>query len=226
MKFFLSFFFVGFLTIVSFGQSKSLSAFTSISTSGSVSVELIKGASPKAEYTILKGNEEDLIIEVNNGELFVKIKSKNKSWTGSGTKASVKVYYQTVNKIECSAGSSIAAYSEIDAASMEIGASSGANCQVKVKAKDLDVDASSGSKISISGTSKSAKYEASSGSKIDASANESETVNADVSSGANVTAYATKSITADASSGGSIKYKGNPETKNINTGMSGSVNSY
>lgn len=226
MKFLLSFLFVGFLTLACIGQSKSLSPFASIATSGSVSVELIKGSSPKAEYTIQKGNEEDLFIEVNNGELSVKIKSKNKKWNNSGTKASVKVYYQTLNKIECSAGSSLAAYTEIDGASMEIEASSGASCQVKINSKDLKVDASSGSRITISGVSKLASYDASSGARIDAAANESETVDADVSSGASVMAYATKKITADASSGGSVKYKGNPESKNINSGMSGSVNTF
>lgn len=226
MKFLLSFLFVGFISFLSIGQSKTLPAFTSISTSGSVSVELIKGMSPKAEYTILKGNEEDLFIEVNDGELSVKIKSKNRKWSGSGTKASVKVYYQTLNEIDCSAGSSIAAYSEIESPSMEIEASSGSSCQIKLNTKDLKVDASSGTTVTVSGTSKIASYDASSGAKINASANESETVNADVSSGANVNAFATKSINADASSGGSIKYKGNPERKNINAGMSGSINSY
>jgi uncharacterized ferredoxin-like protein len=226
MKFLLSFLLVGFISVLSIGQSKTLSAFTSIATSGSVSVELIKGSAPKAEYTILKGNEEDLFIEVKNGELSVKIKSKNKKWNNSGTKASVKIYYQSLTKIDCSAGSSISAYSEIDATSMEIEASSGSSCQIKINTKDLKVDASSGTSVTVSGTSKVAGYDASSGAKINAAANESEIVDADVSSGASISAHATKSITADASSGGSIKYKGNPERKNINAGMSGSVNTF
>ncbi len=226
MRFLFSILLVGFLSCMSIAQSKSLPAFTSVSTGGSVNVELIKGDSPKAEYTIQKGNVEDLFIEVKDGELTIKIKSKNKKWSGSGTKAMVKVYYMELSKIDCATGSSISSYSELDASSMEIEASSGANCQLKLTSKDLKVNASSGSKVSISGTSIKASYDASSGAKIDAAANESESVNVEASSGANVMVHASKKITADASSGGIIKYKGNPESKNINAGMSGSINSF
>lgn len=226
MRFLFSILLVVFLSCMSIAQSKSLPAFTSITTGGSVNVELIKGDSPKAEYTIQKGNVEDLFIEVRDGELTVKIKSQNKKWSGSGTKAMVKVYYQELSKIDCASGSSISSYSELDASSMEIDASSGANCQLILTIKNLKVNASSGSKVSISGTSKVASYDASSGARIDAAANESESVVVNASSGANVMVHATKKITADASSGGSIKYKGNPESKNINSGMSGSVNTF
>ncbi len=226
MKFLLSFMFTGFMSLVCFAQSKSLPFFTNVTTSGAVNVELIKGDEPRAEYTIQKGNQEDLIIEVKDGELSVKIKSNDKKWSGSGTKAIVKVYYQSISRIECSAGSSLSAYSEISAPSMVIEASSGANCQVKINSKDLKVNASSGARISISGTSKVANYEASSGSKIDASGNQSESVDAEASSGAKILAHATKAITADASSGGTIRYKGNPEDKNIKSAISGSVNSF
>lgn len=217
---------VGLFSCLSFAQSKLLPAFTSISTGGSVSVELIKGETPKAEYIIQKGNKEDLYIEVKDGELTLKIKSKNNKWSRSETKATVKVYYQQLRKIDCASGSSISSFAEIDTPTMEIDASSGANCQIKISSNELKVNSSSGARIAISGTSKVAKYDASSGSRIDAASNQSESVNAEASSGANVLVYASKKITANASSGGIIKYKGNPENKNINTGMSGSVNPY
>lgn len=208
-------------------QSKNLSEFSSISTSGSVQVELIKGNTTKAEYTIIKGNEDDLFIDVKNNELTVKIKSKNSMWNRSETKAKVTVYYNgTLKGIDCSAGSSLKSESEINTSDMDIEVSSGANCNILLKTEDVNVSASSGAKVSINGTGNIAVYDASSGSKIDAGNFIASNANADVSSGASISLHATKKLTADASSGGSIKYRGNPESTNIDSGMSGSIRSY
>ena len=208
-------------------QSKSLPAFSSISTSGSVKVELIKGDESKADYTILKGKEEDLLIEVKNNHLTVKIKSKiSGMWNRSQTKANITVYYQTLNSIDCSAGSSLTANNEINSRSIGIDASSGASCKVKVNSEDLSVNTSSGSTVTLNGISKTATYDSSSGARIDAGYLISDNADADVSSGASISLHATKSLKADASSGGSIKYRGNPENKNIDSGMSGSIKSF
>ncbi len=217
-----------FLCVYTFvtAQSKNLSEFTSISTSGSVQVELVKGNSPKAEYTIIKGNKEDLFIDVKNDELIVKIKSKNSMWNRSETKAKVTVYYTTLNGIDCAAGSSLSTDNEISTSGMDIEVSSGANCNIILKAEVVNVSASSGAKVSINGTGNTAIYDASSGSKIDAGNFISSSADADVSSGASISLHATKKLTADASSGGSIKYKGKPESTNIDSGMSGSIRSY
>jgi Putative auto-transporter adhesin, head GIN domain len=219
-------FFLLFNTFVN-AQSKNLSAFTAISTSGSVQVELVKGKAQKADYTIIKGNEDDLFIDVKNNELTVKIKSKNGMWNRSETKAKVTVYYNgTLKGIDCSAGSSLTSDSEISTSDMDIEVSSGANCSILLKSEDVNVSASSGAKVSINGTGNMAVYDASSGSKIDAGNFIASKANADVSSGASISLHATKKLTADASSGGSIKYKGNPESTNIDSGMSGSIRSY
>ncbi|MBC7885073.1 MAG: DUF2807 domain-containing protein [Saprospiraceae bacterium] len=214
------------LMSVGFGQSKTLPSFTSISTSGSVKVELVKGDQSKAEYTIVKGSADDLIIEVTGGELDVKIKSKNSFWNRSETKANVTVYYQTLNEIDCSAGSSISSNSEIKASVMDIDASSGAKCQVKVQSDGIKVSTSSGSKVTVSGTTGSATYDASSGARIDAVNLVASDADADVSSGGSISLFASKKLKAEASSGGNIKYRGNPASTNIDSGMSGSISSF
>jgi hypothetical protein len=214
-------------TIYVNAQSKNLPSFTAISTSGNVQVELIKSNVTKAEYTIIKGNEGDLVIDVKGDELTVKIKAqKSGLWNRSETKARVKVYYQTISDIDCSAGSSISATEEINADKMEIEASSGANCKVKVQSKNLTVNTSSGASITLEGSTIVAEYDASSGARIDAGYLTSSDANADASSGASISLHASKKIDADASSGGSIKFRGNPERKNIDSGMSGSIKPY
>jgi hypothetical protein len=214
------------LSTAIFCQSKNLSNFTSISTSGSVQVELIKSDKNRAEYSISKGNKEDLYIEVKGSELEVKIKSNYKFWNRSETKASVTIYYTSLSGIDCSAGSKITAKSEINTSSMEIETSSGSSCMIILKSENLKVRSSSGSKVSITGDVKQASYEASSGARIDANHLESKIADADVSSGGSITMHVSKKLTAEASSGGSIKYRGNPESTDIDSGMSGSIKSF
>ncbi len=88
------------------------------------------------------------------------------------------------------------------------------------------MNTSSGSSVTIDGTTTNAVYDSSSGARIDAKFLIASIADADVSSGGNISLHATKKLKADASSGGSIKYKGNPASKNIDSGMSGSISSF
>lgn len=199
-------------------QSVNLPSFTSLSTGGSVQVTLIKSNTTKADYTILKGNESELLIEVVDNELKVKIKSK---WNGSNTKAKVDVYYSTLSNINCAAGSSVYAAEAINNDIMAINTSSGASCNLKVKSETLTVKSSSGASLDLSGSTQNVSYSASSGSSINAAALIANIADADVSSGANIKLHAVKKLKGDASSGGSIKYKGKPESVNLDSGRSG-----
>jgi hypothetical protein len=210
----------------SYSQSKSLFEFTSVATSGNIQVDLKKGNVLKAEYKILAGREEDLYIEVTDGILEIKIKSqKNGMTNASETKAKVTVYYDEIYSLDCSAGSSITAENEIIADNMHIDSGSGAKCSVKLKSKTVTAKALSGSKINLSGTASNVRYVASSGGRITASELIAVAADADVSSGGDISLHAGKKLKADASSGGIIKYKGNPESTNFNSGMSGSIKS-
>ncbi len=200
------------------GQTINLPPFTSLSTGGNVQVTLIKSNTTKAEYTILKGSESDLLIEVVDNELKVKTKSK---WNGSSTKAKVDVYYSTLSSVNCAAGSSVYSADVLNKDALSINTSSGASCNLKVENETLAVKSSSGASIELSGNTQNVSYSASSGSSINAAMLKANIAEADVSSGANIKLYAIKKLKGDASSGGSIKYKGKPESVNLDSGRSG-----
>jgi hypothetical protein len=200
------------------GQTINLPTFTSLSTGGNVQVTLIKSNTTKAEYTILKGSESDLLIEVVDNELKVKTKSK---WNGSSTKAKVDVYYSTLSRVNCAAGSSVYSADVLNNDALSINMSSGASCNLKVENETLAVKSSSGASIELSGNTQNVSYSASSGSSINAVMLKANLAEADVSSGANIKLYAIKKLKGDASSGGSIKYKGKPESVNLDSGRSG-----
>ncbi|MBK8624191.1 MAG: DUF2807 domain-containing protein [Saprospiraceae bacterium] len=217
--------FLGFCIYLN-AQSKSLSPFHAIKAATGLNVQLVKGDAPKAEYTILKGNAEDLYIEVENGELIVKLKSKNGKWNRSETKANITIYYTNLNAIDCSSGAYVYTDQAITSDKMEIETSSGSKCKIILQCNEVIANSSSGSSMTLEGKSKTATFDASSGSKISASSLEVNIAEADVSSGANISLNAAKKLKADASSGGSIKYKGKPDDVNINSGMSGSISSF
>lgn len=207
-------------------QTKSLPEFNRISTSGNVKVEILNSDQHKVEYTIIKGYPDDLIIDIRNQTLTVKIKNQSMKWGRSSTKAKVTVYAKEIRGIDCSAGSSLKSSDTWQTEHLAIDVSSGANCKLALNVQSLSADASSGASLSISGKASSASFDASSGASVDASELVSVTVSAVASSGGGIKSYVTERINASASSGGSVRYKGNPTERKIDAKVSGSVKAY
>ena len=110
----------------------------------------------------------------------------------------------------------------IKANDFNIDVSSGASSTVKLDVTSLVADASSGASIQLEGTAKNVNYDGSSGASIKGERLHALNVNADVSSGASIKLFVAETLVGDASSGGSILYKGNPKSKNLDSGkMSG-----
>lgn len=209
------------INIAAFGQNtRKVGDFSALYTSGDVRVELIKANEAKVEFTMIKGKETDLITEVNAGELKVKI--KNNSWGKNGAKAEVKVYYNVLEEINASAGSSISSKTKVNGRNMEVICSSGARITVEIDAEKAKVVSTSGSKISLTGAiSEDGAFDVSSGGNIDASNLTVKNVSAKASSGGRASVWAVESINADTSSGGNIKYKGEPKNKKLSNDISG-----
>lgn len=209
------------LAIFSFGQTRSIADFNALTTAGSVKVELIKSTTPKIEYKMLKGKDVDLITEVKNGKLTVKIKNK---WGMSSAKADVKVYYTSLNSIVSSAGSTIQSFEKINSDNMSISSSSGSRISLMLNANSTSVNSSSGSSITLSGDVKgTGTFDSSSGSSINASDLSINDANVDASSGSSISLWVKNKISADASSGGNIKYKGSPTVVDTDKSSGGSV---
>ena len=91
------------------------------------------------------------------------------------------------------------------------------------KTEKLNCNSSSGGDIRISGTTTLLIAEASSGSDIKASNLKAETSKVKASSGADISVNTSKELTARATSGGDIRYSGNPQTIDKSDSSSGSV---
>ncbi|MDF1697048.1 MAG: DUF2807 domain-containing protein [Saprospiraceae bacterium] len=203
-------------------SSRDIGNFDRIAVSTSVKVELIKSNTPNLEFKMLSGNEDHLITEVKNNTLIVKIKSGMFNGNNN-SKASVKVYYTSLDGIKASAGSAIRSANTITSSSMDVDVSSGAKVDLEIETGTIEVEASSGAIASIDGSADKGMFEVSSGANINASDMECDHVSAEASSGGQIRVHANKKLTAEASSGGMIKYKGDADYTDTDAGRSGQI---
>tara|TARA_R110000787_G_scaffold55942_3_gene128816 strand:+ start:179 stop:904 length:726 start_codon:yes stop_codon:yes gene_type:complete len=193
--------------------------FTRVKVSSGIDLYIKQGS--KASLTVeADENLHDIIItEIVGGKL--KIYTERNIW-----RAKAKKVYLTVTSLEeltATSGSDVVSESILKADDLDVSTSSGANLRIEVDANNLITSSSSGSDLRISGTANSHETSASSGSSIKAYGLESKDVTARVSSGADIGVFASESMDAKASSGGDIRYKGNPKKVNKKTSSGGGV---
>ncbi|WP_179337887.1 head GIN domain-containing protein [Winogradskyella ludwigii] len=153
-------------------------------------------------------NLQDLIkTEVADGVL--KIYSTENIRRASSKKVMLSV--KTISAIKATSGSDVYSENTIEVSNLELTSTSGADIKLDVKTETLDCTSTSGSDIKLSGTTKTFIASATSGSDINASKLQAETSNVRATSGADISVNTSKALTAKATSGGDIRYSGNPE---------------
>ncbi len=197
-------------------QSQDLSPFDAISVSGSLNVTLVNADKNSLDLDMVKGDADKVITIIKGNELVLKI--KNNWGMGNKVKANITVYHDGISNIDVSAGAYVHTDDTIQSDNMSVEVSSGAKCNATIAAQSLDVDISSGASSTLKGKSTKQSVEVSSGASYNGQDMESNETSVDVSSGASAKVWANEKINAEASSGGSIKYKGDPTTSNIEVG--------
>lgn len=205
-------------------QKREISGFHGVSVSSGIDLYLTQ---KNVEEVFVEAESEDLdkiITKVEGGILKVYI--KDNSWWGIGWNnrpRKVYVSFITLDKLHASAGSDVNAESVLKLDKLDCDVSSGSDVKLELEANELRVETSSGSDISLKGKATQLYADASSGSDLDASDLESKNCKASVSSGSDIKVNVTEELNADASSGGDITYSGNPKIKNINKSSGGDV---
>ncbi len=142
-----------------------------------------------------------------------------------GRSKSKKIYVSApeVSAIASSSGANIFVEDLLKTDKLELTSSSGSAIRLETEADYVSCDTSSGSDIRIKGRANSMHARASSGSSLKAGELEVAKCDAKASSGGNVSLYVTKNLVASASSGGDIRYSGNPASVSAGKSVSGSV---
>ena len=202
-------------------DTRALKSFHNIKVSQAIDVYLKKGDKESARVEVTGGDAEDVVTEVTENTLRVKMRDSH----GFFSKVDAKVYvtYVSLEKITASSASSVFSDGVIKANNLDIGVSSAASVELSVDATSVMVDVSSAGDAVLEGKATKVEVEVSSGGEIDAYKLEGETVIARSSSGGDAKISVSKDLDAHASSGGDIRYRGNPSKTNTHSSSGGSV---
>lgn len=217
--------FITFLVALAFSgfsqqiETRHVGSFRGVKSSQAIDVYLKKGDKEEVKVEVSNGRLSDVLTEVSGNSLRIHMRD------GSYKRVNAKVYVTYINmeKISASSASNVFSEGRIKATSMIINASSAGSVEVGLEAESVQADASSAGNIQLEGKSKLVEAEASSAGDVDAYNLESEIVSAQVSSGGSIKISVSKELDGHASSGGSIKYRGNPSKTNTGSSSGGSV---
>jgi len=200
-------------------ENRNVGSFKGIKVAEGIDVYLKKGDKEALRIEVTGIKTKDVITEVSGDYLKIHMQE------GRYRDRTVKVYvtYVQINRLSASSASNIFGDSPIKTKSLILSASSAGTIDIQVEVEDLEATASSAAELALKGKAKNVELDASSAGEIDAYELLAEVVEVEVSSGASARVNALKEINAHASSGGDIRYKGNPERSNTNSSSGGSV---
>ncbi|MDR6405717.1 MULTISPECIES: DUF4252 domain-containing protein [Chryseobacterium] len=222
------------------GESRSVGEFSGIHVSTGVNV-VFKQESPTNIKVIADADKLQYIMtKVENGVLKVYVDNKGQK-NLKFKNISVNVSSPRMDNIKTSSGSTFTTINSvrennltIDASSgsvvkgkfhianeTNVEATSGSDIKIDLNSKNLIFKGSSGSDSSIEGQAGMAKFDISSGAICKGENFRANQVEAESTSGASISVNVVDKLKAKASSGGLIKYKGNPEITSDISKMSG-----
>lgn len=207
-------------------QTRDVHGFHGVSVSTGIDLYL---SQKNVEEVVVEAEADDMdkiITEVEGGILKIYVKEKsffNLNWNKHARK--VYVSFKNLDRIDASAGSDVSSQSTLKVDNLKMYSSSGSDIRLEVEANELSAESSSGSDISLKGKADVLHADASSGSDIKAGDFQVKKCSASSSSGSDVRVFVTEELEANASSGGDVTYSGNPAKKDINESSGGDVHS-
>lgn len=201
-------------------DTRQIAPFKGLRVSDAIDVYLKKGDKESARIETDNVRPSDVITEVSGSYLRIHMRQGN--YQGRRT---VKVYvtYVTLEKISAAAASTVVSEGILKTPTLDISAGSAAKVELEVDAGEISLDAASAGDIRLEGKGKRLRAEASTAGSIDAYTLECETVEARAATAGSAKLNVTKSLDAEASTGGSIRYRGNPSNTNTDSSTGGSV---
>ncbi|HEY9049362.1 MAG TPA: head GIN domain-containing protein [Ohtaekwangia sp.] len=201
-------------------QTRSVDSFSGIKVAEGVNVYLKKGDKESLRVEVSGTDPENVITEVSGS--YLKVHMKDGRYRGS-VSAKVYVTYVKLDKLSASSAGSIYTEEAIKGSSMDISASSAGEIEVALDVESVSASASSAGELTLTGKTKSLTVESSSAGEIDAYSLDAQKVQAEASSAGSIKISVSSELVAHASSGGSIRFRGNPNKSVTDSSSGGSV---
>lgn len=200
-------------------EERPVGDFNGVRGSAGMDVFLTEGSENKVVVEADENLMEYIETYVENGTLKVTTKKS----IGRSKSQKVHVTYVSLESIEASSGADVIGNSVIKNETLSLSSSSGADLEVEILAKEVYASTSSGADLKVSGKATRLIADASSGSDLKARELEVISCKAEASSGADITVNVKEQMEGHASSGGDIKYYGDPSDVSVRDGASGDV---
>lgn len=201
-------------------ETRNVNSFTGVKAAEGIDVYLLKGNKESVRVEVTGTKLENVITEVSGS--YLKVHMREGNYRGR-VDAKVYVTYLKINKLSASSAGSIFSDGTLKTDALEITSSSAGTVEIAIDAGSVEVSASSAGEVELKGKTRSLDADASSAGEIDAYDLVAERVEVETSSAGSVKVTATAELDANASSGGSIRYRGNPNKAITNSSSGGSV---
>jgi hypothetical protein len=213
---------LAFLSLSAYSQqteTRNVGSFTGVKATEGVSVYLKKGDKESARVEVTGTSPSNVLTEISGSYLKVHMKD------GNYRNANAKVYvtYVQLDKLSASQAGSIYSENPIKANTMELNVASAGTLEVSIEAGTVDASAASAGDMELKGKARTLTARAESAGELDAYDLDCESVDAEAVSAATIKVSVSKTLQAQAESGGSIRYRGNPDKQVTDSRSGGSV---
>ncbi len=200
-------------------QIRKVGSFDKVKATKGINVTLIEGTKEQAVVTIVNGTVADVITELNNKRLTVKMKTK----IYKDVAVQVFVTYVIIREINAGSGASIDAENTISADKLLIEGGADSEIVLDIDVNALEASISAG-RMELEGTAKSQVVKANAGGKYLSYDLTSDETIAKANTGGRIEVTVNESIKATAFNGGTVNYKGDPSKIDKKTSLGGKVN--
>lgn len=201
------------------GTERSLDSFSKLSVGEAITVYLIQGATESATIKSSNIDLEDVLTDVSGDRLKIHLEGSNHR----NVDVTVHVNYKNLEEVSVSSAADLFTEGPIKGSYLSLSVSSAGDAEVEVDVDKLNVDISSAGDLTVKGNTDFQKVEVSSAGEYRADELTSRKADVRTSSAGSARLNVREEIEANASSGGSIKYTGDPQKVFSNASSGGSV---
>lgn len=198
--------------------SRNLGDFDEVKVFDKITVKLISSTENKV---VITGDRADEVETVNkNGELKIRMPFPQLL---SGNNIVVKLYFNSIESISASEGSSVSSETDFKQTMLDLNAKSGAEIKIKIDVDKVNVKASAGGIINVSGKATNQDVVITSGGILKATNLHTTQTSISVAAGGKSEIYATTLVDAKVKAGGFIYIYGKPKQINKEVFIGGTI---
>ena len=202
-----------------FAQStRNVGEFSSLKVYNKINVVLVQSNESRVET---ENNDPDIETINKNGELKIKLSPAK---ILSGEQVSVKVFYEKLNDIQASQGSSVSSSDELDANMLSLTSNEGSRINLNIDTSKLNIKTNSGGEVKLSGTADNQDVIVNSGGKYFGKEVDSQNTTVTANAGGMAEVNVSDSVNATTRAGGIIEVYGDPADRKVKNIIGGKIN--